>query len=77
MRNSVGQTTAGALVIEEDAVACEHLVGLPVVNNDPVAVQLGGGCVLRKRCVRARERENTASNREGAEYDVRGKVKEK
>ena len=34
-------TTSGGLVVEEDSVAGEHVVSLPVVDHDPVRVQLG------------------------------------
>ena len=36
-----GFTTPWALVIEQDAVAGIHPIGLAVVHRDPVAVQLG------------------------------------
>ena len=34
------KTSPGTLVVEEDPVAGEHPVGLSVVFNDPVGVQL-------------------------------------
>ena len=37
---AAGRTSPGALVVEEDAVAAEHVVGLPVVDGDPKAIQL-------------------------------------
>ena len=36
-----GLPAAGALVVEEDAVAGEHAVRLPVVHHNPIGVQLG------------------------------------
>jgi hypothetical protein len=36
-----GASTPGGLVIEQDAVAGVHAVGLAVVDRDPVGVHLG------------------------------------
>lgn len=38
-----GLTTTGTLVVEEDTVTGEHIVSLAVVDNDPVAIELGNG----------------------------------
>ena len=34
-------TSAGTLVVEEDAVAGKHVIRLSVVDDDPVCIQLG------------------------------------
>ena len=38
-----GLAADGRLVVEEDAVAGVHAIGLPVVDRDPVGVELGAG----------------------------------
>ena len=37
-------TSPRALMVEENAVAGEHVVGLAEVDGDPVRVQLGSTC---------------------------------
>ena len=46
-------TSAGALVVEENAVAAVHAVRLAVVDHDPVAVQLGHACMASARATDA------------------------
>lgn len=36
-----GLTSSGALVVEEDPVDCEHVVGFSKVHHDPVGIKLG------------------------------------
>lgn len=38
-----GRASSGRLVVEEDAVDEEHVVGLSVVHQDPVRVLTEGG----------------------------------
>lgn len=33
-------STSGALMIEQDAIACKYVVGFAVVDNDPVCIEL-------------------------------------
>lgn len=36
-----GLTSSGALVVKEDPVDSEHVVGLSEVHHDPVGIELG------------------------------------
>ena len=37
-------TSSRALVVEEDTVACIDTIRLPVINHNPVSIQLGSTC---------------------------------
>ena len=50
-----GPSSSGALVVKQDTVAGIHAIGLPVVDGDPVCVQLGdtiGGSGIERGSLR-------------------------